>query len=227
MAKGAGMIQPDMATLLAYVFTDAAIEQADLDEALRRAVAVSFNAITVDSDTSTNDSLVLVSTGLGRKIDSTSDGWIEFNKALECVCIDLAKSIVRDAEGATKFISVHVNGGTSVGECRQVGYAVANSPLVKTAMFASDANVGRLLMAIGKAGVPGLDAELVKVSIGDVMAFESGGIASGYTEERGAAVMAGESIDVTVELGRGAAEACIYTSDLSHEYVSINADYRS
>lgn len=229
MAKGAGMIQPDMATMLSYIFTDAAIVQEDLERALREAVDVSFNAITVDSDTSTNDACVLVATGAGPvSISSANESdWPVFMQALVRVCSDLAQAIIRDAEGATKFISVHVTGGAETAECKQVAYAIANSPLVKTAMFASDANVGRLLMAIGKAGVTDLDASKVSVSLGDVLAFEAAGIAGGYTEEKGAAVMARDEIDVFVDLARGNATATVYTSDLSHDYVSINADYRS
>lgn len=227
MAKGAGMIQPDMATMLSYIYTDAAIDSADLEVALREAVDMSFNAITVDSDTSTNDACVLLATGCGKRVEKNADGWSEFNTALQRVFVDLAQAIIRDAEGATKFISVHVTGGRSVEECKVVGYAIANSPLVKTAMFASDANVGRLLMAIGKADIPDLDATLVSVRLGEVLAFESAGIAAGYTEERGSAVMSRDEIDVTIDLGRGSFNATIYTSDLSHDYVSINADYRS
>ncbi len=227
-AKGAGMIQPNMATMLSYVFTDAAIAQADLDAALKKAVDVSFNAITVDSDTSTNDACVLVATGAcgASALSPDKAGWSMFFEALVKVCVDLAQGIIRDAEGATKFISVHVAGGRDDGECKQVAYAIANSPLVKTAMFASDANVGRLLMAIGKSGVA-LEASNVRVSLGDVLAFENAGIAPGYTEERGAAVMAMDEIEVFVDLGQGTSKASVYTSDLSHEYVSINADYRS
>ena len=227
MAKGAGMIQPNMATMLSYVFTDASISKADLDQLLLDAVDVSFNSITVDSDTSTNDSLVLSATAKGESMSPAHAQWGEFKSALIQVCLDLAQAIIRDAEGATKFITVKVNGGKTIDECKSVGYAIANSPLVKTAMFASDANVGRLLMAIGKAGVESLDASLITVSLGDVVAFEKAGIAPGYTEERGAAVMAADEIEVTVDLARGDAAASIYTSDLSHDYVSINADYRS
>ena len=233
MAKGAGMIEPHMATMLAYAFTDARVAPEDLERALAAAVDVSFNAITVDGDTSTNDACVLCATGRGPAL-SPADGehWGAFVDALTALLRDLAQAIVRDAEGATKFITVRVTGGRDEGECRAVGYAVANSPLVKTAMFASDANVGRLLMAIGKADVAGLDASLVRVSLGDVPAFEAGGIAAGYTEERGAAVMARDEITVAIDLGRapdGEAVAAveIWTSDLSHAYVSINADYRS
>lgn len=227
MAKGAGMIQPNMATMLSYVFTDAKIDVTHLDAVLRDAVDVSFNAITVDSDTSTNDACVLVASGTGPSIDPAHAQWSDFVSALRSVCVDLAQAIIRDAEGATKFITVTVNGGKSNAECKSVAYSVANSPLVKTAMFASDANVGRLLMAIGKADVPSLDASIITVSLGDVVAFEAAGIADGYTEERGAAVMAEDEIEVVIDLARGEASASVYTSDLSHDYVSINADYRS
>jgi glutamate N-acetyltransferase/amino-acid N-acetyltransferase len=227
MAKGAGMIQPNMATMLAYAFTDAIISSEHLQLALEQAVAVSFNAITVDSDTSTNDACVLCATGAGITLHPGHAGWDVFLHCLTTVCRDLAQAIVRDAEGASKFITVTVSGGRDSSECRTVAYAVANSPLVKTAMFASDANVGRLLMAIGKADIDALDPAGVTVSLGDVCAFERGGIADGYSEEQGAAVMAQAEITVRIDLGRGDAVAEIYTSDLSHEYVSINADYRS
>jgi glutamate N-acetyltransferase/amino-acid N-acetyltransferase len=227
MAKGAGMIQPNMATMLSYVFTDASVAYSDLEPLLREAADVSFNAITVDSDTSTNDSLVLVASGCGESLDPSHAHWEMFKNAIREVCLELAQGIIRDAEGATKFISVNVNGGLTPAECKTVGYAIANSPLVKTAMFASDANVGRLLMAIGKADVTDLDASRITVSLGDVTAFENAGIADGYSEERGAAVMAKDEIEVTIDLARGEASATIYTCDLSHDYVSINADYRS
>jgi len=199
MAKGAGMIQPNMATMLSYLYTDAKISSSDLQLALEASVATSFNSITVDSDTSTNDACMLVATG-----EKTAD-----------------------AEGATKFITVHVTGGADVQQCRTVAYAIANSPLVKTAMFASDANVGRLLMAIGKTEISELDADAIRVSLGDVCAFEHSGIAPGYTEALGAAIMQEPEITITVELGGGEASATVYTSDLSHDYVSVNADYRS
>lgn len=227
MSKGAGMIQPNMATMLSYVFTDAAITVSDLNSALVEAVDSSFNSITVDSDTSTNDSLVLAATGAsGVSLGASDSEWSDFMQALTKVCSDLAQAIIRDAEGATKFIRVQVAGGKDKAECKQVAYAVANSPLVKTAMFASDANVGRLLAALGKAGVP-FDPSRVRVSLGDVLAFESAGIAAGYTEELGAAVMAKSEIDIVIDLAQGEASATVYTSDLSHDYVSINADYRS
>ena len=228
MCKGSGMIRPDMATMLAYVFTDAALDAADLDAALRAAAADSFNAISVDGDTSTNDALVLCATGAGPRV--AGEGLAPFGAALGELCLELAQAIVRDGEGATKFVTVRVTGGATREECRAVAYAIADSPLVKTAAFASDANVGRLLMAIGKARLPGdapLDAAGVTVSVGGARAFERGGVAEGYTEARGAAAFAGAEIDVAVDLGRGAAEARVYASDLSHEYVSVNADYRS
>lgn len=227
MAKGAGMIQPNMATMLAYVFTDAAITTADCHLALRSAVDVSFNAITVDSDTSTNDACLLSATGQGAALSTGDTGWLAFLDALTTVCRDLAQAIIRDAEGASKFITVRVSGGRDKKECKSVAYAIANSPLVKTAMFASDANVGRLLMAVGKADIDALDPAGVSVSLGNVCAFENGGIAAGYTEEQGAAIMAKPEIDISIDVARGDAVAEVYTSDLSHDYVSINADYRS
>lgn len=227
MAKGAGMIQPNMATMLSYLFTDASIEQTALQQAVDASVSTSFNSITVDSDTSTNDAYMLVATGEKTAIDSSHKDWPLFMTALSKVALDLAQAIIRDAEGATKFITVAVSGGRNNAQCKTVGYAIANSPLVKTAMFASDANVGRLLMAIGKTEIEELDPAAIRVSIGDVCAFEHSGIAAGYTEALGAAVMSEAEIFISVELGNGDAQASVYTSDLSHDYVSINADYRS
>ncbi|MEE9321886.1 MAG: bifunctional glutamate N-acetyltransferase/amino-acid acetyltransferase ArgJ [Granulosicoccus sp.] len=227
MAKGAGMIQPNMATMLAYVFTDAAVSAADCDNALRSAVDGSFNAITVDSDTSTNDACLLSATGQGVALSSSDVAWPAFLDALTTVCRDLAQAIIRDAEGASKFITVRVTGGRNTNECKTVAYAVANSPLVKTALFASDANVGRLLMAVGKADIDALDPAGVTINLGDLCAFQNGGIAEGYSEKRGAEIMAKSEIDINIDLARGDAVAEVYTSDLSHDYVSINADYRS
>jgi len=227
MAKGAGMIQPNMATMLAYIFTDARIDQSDLQSTLEHAVAGSFNSITVDSDTSTNDACMLVATGEKVALSASHKNWQAFSDTVAEVALQLAQAIVRDAEGATKFITVNVQCGADAGQCRQVGYAIANSPLVKTAMFASDANVGRLLMAIGKTEIAELNANAIRVSIGDVCAFENGGIADGYTEEKGSAVMAEDEISINVDLANGNASASVYTSDLSHDYVSVNADYRS
>lgn len=227
MAKGAGMIQPNMATMLSYLFTDANIAQQDLQQALEQCVATSFNSITVDSDTSTNDACMLVATGEKTALSSTHGNWSEFMAGLSAVALDLAQAIVRDAEGATKFITVNVTGGADVKQCRTVAYAIANSPLVKTAMFASDANVGRLLMAIGKTEISELNADAIRVSLGNVCAFENSGIAAGYSEALGTAIMQESEISINVELGSGTAGASVYTSDLSHDYVSINADYRS
>ncbi len=234
--KGAGMIEPNMATMLAYVFTDASLDAPVLDRLLRDAVDQSFNAISVDSDTSTNDAVVLCATGAGPALTDDAEDLAAFAHALDVLCKDLAQAIIRDAEGATKFVTVRVTHGDSVAECRTVARAIANSPLVKTAIFASDANVGRILMAIGKAEVPTpqdarlitqLDDAAVRVFVGDVLAFEQGGVARSYTEAQGAAVFAREDIDITIELGRGDSVYEMYTSDLSHDYVSINADYRS
>ncbi len=227
MAKGAGMIQPNMATMLSYLFTDATVSRSDLQLALEQSVDTSFNAITVDSDTSTNDACMLVATGEKIALDPTHTDWSAFTDALNAVALDLAQAIVRDAEGATKFITVSVGEGATTEQCKTVAYAIANSPLVKTAMFASDANVGRLLMAIGKTELEDLDANAIRVFIGDVCAFERGGIAAGYTEDKGAAVMSEPEISIRVELSNGQAEATVYTSDLSHDYVTINAEYRT
>lgn len=234
--KGAGMIEPNMATMLAYIFTDASVDAPLLDTLLRAAVAQSFNAVSVDSDTSTNDSVVLCATGHGPALDQSSPELAVFVEALNALCLELAQAIIRDAEGASKFVTVSVSDGDSAAECRSIARAIANSPLVKTALFASDANVGRILMAIGKADVPSpqspglstqLDDSLVRVFVGDVLAFEKGGVAPEYTEAQGAAVFAQDEIELRVELGRGEAAYTMYTSDLSHDYVSINADYRS
>ncbi|MBX2836167.1 MAG: bifunctional glutamate N-acetyltransferase/amino-acid acetyltransferase ArgJ [Gammaproteobacteria bacterium] len=228
--KGAGMIQPNMATMLAYFFTDAAIDAADLSQALRKAVANSFNVVTVDSDTSTNDACVLAATGQSIPLSAASDHWPDFQRTLNELMLELAQALVRDGEGATKFITVKVNGASSEDEAKEVAFAVANSPLVKTALFASDANIGRLLMAIGKVSVQGIDQNKVKVALGDnaeLTLFEHGVIAPSYTEAQGSAVFARDEIGIVIDLAMGQAGATVYTSDLSHDYVSINADYRS
>lgn len=227
MSKGAGMIEPHMATMLAYVFTDASISKNDLQHALNTSVAQSFNAITVDSDTSTNDACMLTATGLGVQLGVEHPDWDEFQSALNDVLLLLAQAIVRDAEGATKFITAAVSGGASIDDCRAIGYAIANSPLVKTAMFASDANVGRLLMAIGKVGLADLDPYRVSVTVNDLPVFENGLLHAGYSEQKGSAVMDACDITVAVNLGMGDSSANIYTSDLSHDYVTINAEYRT
>ncbi len=229
VSKGAGMIKPNMATMLGFLATDAGIAQPLLDALVKEAADASFNCITVDGDTSTNDSFVMIASGQsGASFASVSDaGWAEVKAAIIAVSVELAQAIVRDGEGATKFITVAVEGGKSVEECRQVGYAIGHSPLVKTAFFASDPNLGRILAAVGYAGIGDLDVDGVKVWLDDVLVAENGGRAAAYKEEDGARVMAQAEITVRVDLGRGAAQAKVYTCDFSYDYVKINADYRS
>lgn len=226
ISKGSGMIQPNMATMLGFVACDAAIDATRLQQWLRDAVRVSFNAITVDSDTSTNDACTLIATGRGPAVESAEDEQ-RFRAALTSVLTDLAQAIIRDGEGATKFVTLQVEQATSVDEARAVAFTVAHSPLVKTALYASDANWGRILAAVGRAPVDNLDVERIVIDLGDVRLVEHGGRAEGYTEEAGARVMAQEEIVIRIQLGRGDANATVWTSDLSHDYVSINADYRS
>ncbi|TFH85124.1 bifunctional glutamate N-acetyltransferase/amino-acid acetyltransferase ArgJ [Billgrantia azerbaijanica] len=226
IAKGSGMIQPNMATMLAFVATDAAIEQPLLEVLLRETVARSFNCITVDSDTSTNDACLLIATGRGAGVASDAEIAV-FRNALQRVMTELAQAIIRDGEGATKFVSLQVNEATSREEALAVAFTVAHSPLVKTALYASDANWGRILAAVGRAPVADFDVEKVVIDLGDVRLVQNGGRAPGYTEEAGSAVMAREEITIRIALGRGAESATVWTSDLSHDYVSINADYRS
>jgi len=229
ISKGAGMIKPNMATMLGFVATDAGIAQPMLDKLVKEAADASFNCITVDGDTSTNDSFVMIATGQsGAAFASDSDaGWPEVKAAIVAVAVELAQAIVRDGEGATKFITVAVQGGKTAEECRQVGYAIGHSPLVKTAFFASDPNLGRILAAVGYAGIADLDVDGVKVWLDDVLVAENGGRAAAYREEDGARVMAQAEITVRVDLGRGNALAKVYTCDFSYDYVKINADYRS
>ncbi len=229
ISKGAGMIKPNMATMLGFVATDAGIAQPMLDKLVKEAADASFNCITVDGDTSTNDSFVMIATGQsGASFASEADaGWTEVRAAIVAVAVELAQAIVRDGEGATKFITVAVQGGKTVEECRQVGYAIGHSPLVKTAFFASDPNLGRILAAVGYAGIADLDVDGVKVWLDDVLVAENGGRAAAYREEDGARVMAQAEITVRVDLGRGNALAKVYTCDFSYDYVKINADYRS
>ncbi|MER2541277.1 MAG: bifunctional glutamate N-acetyltransferase/amino-acid acetyltransferase ArgJ [Azonexus sp.] len=229
VSKGAGMIRPNMATMLGFLATDAGIAQALLDKLVKEAADASFNCITVDGDTSTNDSYVMIATGQsGASFAAESDaGWAEVKAAIIAVSVELAQAIVRDGEGATKFITVAVEGGKDVEECRKVGYAIGHSPLVKTAFFASDPNLGRILAAVGYAGIGDLDVDGVKVWLDDVLVAEKGGRAAAYKEEDGARVMAQAEITVRVDLGRGEAKASVYTCDFSYDYVKINADYRS
>ncbi len=230
MAKGAGMIKPNMATMLAYVATNAAVDTEILNKMVADAVNASFNRITIDGDTSTNDACMLVATGQLEipVIDSVShELFLPLQACIDKVCIELAQGLVRDGEGASKFVSVNVTGGLDEEECLQVAYTVAESPLVKTALFASDPNWGRLLMAIGRAGIDNLDVNLVNVKIGDVLIAENGSRAESYTEEKGETAMAGEEISIGIDLSRGNASVTVWTSDLSHEYVRINAEYRT
>ena len=230
ISKGAGMIKPNMATMLGYVATDAAVHADVLQTMIERAANRSFNRITIDGDTSTNDSCVLVATGAAQNNLIDSDNHPLFEKlyaAIEGVFIALAQAIIRDGEGATKFVTVDVRGGITENECLQVAYAVAESPLVKTALFASDPNWGRILAAIGRAGVEQLDVNLISVRINDVLIAERGGRAASYTEQQGAAAMAPEEIKIAIELGRGAAQTVVWTTDFSHDYVTINAEYRT
>jgi glutamate N-acetyltransferase/amino-acid N-acetyltransferase len=227
IAKGAGMICPDMATMLGFIATDADITQDLLKKLQRQAVAQSFNAITIDGDTSTNDACVLIATG-GAKVAVREKGafYRQFVSQLMEVYRLLAQAIVRDAEGATKFVTVRVEGGAKEDGCRKIAYAIAHSPLVKTALFASDANWGRIVAAAGRAGVK-FDAKRVSLSVNGVTILAKGQKSAAYTEERGSAAMAAAEIEIIMNLGAGRASACVWTSDLSHEYVSINADYRS
>lgn len=230
IAKGAGMICPDLATLLAFVATDAAVAPALLQACLQTAVASSFNAITIDGDTSTNDSCVLVATGgLGNPpLDATDElGFLSLQSAVDAVCLDLATAIVRDGEGATKLVTVRVEQAANVEEARRVAYAIAHSPLVKTALFASDPNWGRILAAVGRAGLAELDIERVRIDLGEVSIVAHGGRAPDYSEAAGAAVMAEPEIPIRVTLGRGNAHAQVLTCDFSYDYVRINAEYRS
>lgn len=230
IAKGAGMIRPDMATMLAFVATDAAISQKALQACITEAVAKSFNRITVDGDTSTNDACVLLATGRAGNtaIDAPQgDAYVILAEAITAVFTELAQAIVRDAEGATKFITVEVRGGKSESDCLGVAYTIAHSPLVKTAFFASDPNWGRILAAIGRAPVASLDVNAVSVYLNEVRVVQNGALAADYTEAKGLAVMRLPEIVIGVDLGAGFSSARIWTSDLSHDYVRINAEYRS
>lgn len=230
ISKGAGMIRPNMATMLGFVATDAPISRELTQLMLKTAVEQSFNRITIDGDTSTNDSCIFAATGLagGTEIQTVDDA--RYDVVLEVlirVMKRLAQLIVRDGEGATKFMTVAVEGGNNTQECCDIAYSIAHSPLVKTAFFASDPNWGRILAAIGYAGVKDLDVEKIQVWLDDVQICKDGGAAADYTEEAGAKVMAQTEITIRVDLGRGQAKDTVYTCDLSYDYVKINADYRS
>ncbi|MDO8330016.1 MAG: bifunctional glutamate N-acetyltransferase/amino-acid acetyltransferase ArgJ [Fluviicoccus sp.] len=230
ISKGAGMIRPNMATMLGFVATDVAVERGLLQQLLREVTEMSFNRVTIDGDTSTNDACVLVATGAaGNAPLAVRSGALyeAFHAALTRVLLRLAQLIVRDGEGATKFMTVRVEGGGNTQECCDVAYAVAHSPLIKTAFFASDPNWGRILAAIGRSGVPELDVSKINVYLDDVCICENGGAAASYREELGAAVMKQAEITIRIVLGRGEAVDTVWTCDFSYDYVKINADYRS
>ncbi len=230
IAKGSGMIHPNMATMLGFVATDAAISQELLQTMLKRAADLSFNSITVDGDTSTNDSYIAIATGQAGNpeiVDANSADYLALQAAIEEVSHFLAQAIVRDGEGATKFMTITVEGGASYDECKAVGYAIGRSPLVKTAFFASDPNLGRILAAIGYAGILDLNVDNIEVRLDDVLVAINGGRNPEYQESQGQAVMNQAEICITVKLNRGEQNATVWTCDFSYDYVKINADYRS
>ncbi|MBI5330307.1 MAG: bifunctional glutamate N-acetyltransferase/amino-acid acetyltransferase ArgJ [Betaproteobacteria bacterium] len=230
IAKGSGMIHPNMATMLSFLATDAPVSCEALEAMLRHAVNRSFNCITVDGDTSTNDSCILIATGSTPAPVIMDDGdrrFASLQAAITEVMIQLAQAIVRDGEGATKFMEVRVEGGKDEAECKQVAYTIARSPLVKTAFFASDPNLGRILAAIGYAGIADLDVDRLRLWLGNVLVAENGGRAPSYQEAEGARVMAAPEIAVRVDLARGNAVATVWTCDFSYDYVKINAEYRT
>ena len=228
IAKGSGMIRPDMATMLAYIATDAKIEQALLQSCLLEAVNLSFNRITVDGDTSTNDCALLMATGQsGVELNEDSDSLTLFKQTLTAVCEELAKEMIRDGEGATKLITVAVSGCKTDKEATDVAYTVAHSPLVKTAFFASDPNWGRILAAVGRSGVPDFELNKVNISLDEVSIVSAGEKSNDYTEERGQAIMDKSDITIHIDLARGDKEIKVWTCDFSYDYVRINAEYRT
>ena len=229
ISKGAGMIKPNMATMLGYIACDAAVPQSLLEELVKHAANQSFNCITIDGDTSTNDSFILMATGAGELQihDAASAEYAALRDVITELAQELAQMIVRDGEGATKFITIKIEQGQSEEECKKIAYAIGHSPLVKTAFFASDPNLGRILAAIGYAGVHDLDVAKLNLYLDDVWVAKNGGRHPDYREEQGQRVMQQSEITVRVTLARGTAHATIWTCDLSHDYVSINADYRS
>jgi glutamate N-acetyltransferase/amino-acid N-acetyltransferase len=229
ISKGAGMIKPNMATMLGYIACDAAVPQPLLEELVRYAANQSFNCITIDGDTSTNDSFILTATGAGELhiLDAATSEYAELRDVITELAQELAQMIVRDGEGATKFITIKIEQGQSEEECKKIAYAIGHSPLVKTAFFASDPNLGRILAAIGYAGVHDLDVSKLNLYLDDVWVAKNGGRNPDYREEQGQRIMQQSEITVRVTLARGTAQATIWTCDLSHDYVSINADYRS
>ena len=230
ISKGAGMIRPNMATMLSFVATDMPIARTLVQKMLKVSADQSFNRITVDGDTSTNDSCIFAATGCAGGVEITTEDDARYTAVLEVlsrVMKRLAQLIIRDGEGATKFITVTVEGGHNTQECCDIAYSIAHSPLVKTAIFASDPNWGRILAAIGYAGVKDLDVEKIQVWLDDVQICKDGGAAEDYTEEAGAGVMSQTEMTIRIDLGRGLAKDTVYTCDLSYDYVKINADYRS
>lgn len=225
IAKGSGMIRPDMATMLSFIFTDIKATQTQLQSCLTVAINQSFNRITVDGDTSTNDACTLSATGMsGVSIDDCMD---EFQQALNSVTKTLAHKIIKDGEGATKFVEVCVKGGQNYQDCLEVAYTVAHSPLVKTALFASDANWGRILAAVGRSNIKNLKAGDVNIYLGDVCLIKQGELSPNYTEAAGSTEMAKTDIIITIEIGKGKAQESVWTTDLSYEYIKINAEYRT
>ena len=224
IAKGSGMIAPDMATMLVYIFTDAQVERSVLQDMLSALTDVTFNCITVDSDTSTSDTLLLAATGTsGAQVGPESTGFIE---ALRGVMLDLSHQVVKDGEGATKFVEIHVSGAASDEDAKIHAMSIANSPLIKTAIAGEDPNWGRVVMAIGKSGAAA-DRDLLTIRFGDVLVAENGWVSPDYREEQGAAIMKEQEIAISVDLGLGGGTATVWTCDLTHGYISINADYRS
>ncbi len=228
IAKGSGMIRPDMATMLAYIATDALIDPLLLHQLLQQAVARSFNRITVDGDTSTNDACTLLATGAsGVRLHSGSADTQQFAQALNALCERLAKEIVADGEGATKLLTVHVRSARSEAEAERVAFTIAESPLVKTALFAADPNWGRILAAVGRAGIADLDVSTVSVAVDDCPIAEAGALSPNYVEADAARAMSADTVTFNIQLGRGDAEAVVWTCDLSFDYVRINAEYRT
>jgi glutamate N-acetyltransferase/amino-acid N-acetyltransferase len=228
IAKGSGMIRPDMATMLAYVATDAKVDEQALQDCLTHAVNHSFNRITVDGDTSTNDACMLMATGASEvRVEAASDAYQQLSDAVQAVCVELARAMVKDGEGATKLINIQVEQGANQQECLDVAYTVAHSPLVKTAFFASDPNWGRILAAVGRAGLANMDLEAIQIYLDDVCIVENGGRSSTYTEEKGQAVMDKPEITITIRLNRGEVSETVWTCDFSYDYVKINAEYRT
>ncbi|MFC7516119.1 bifunctional glutamate N-acetyltransferase/amino-acid acetyltransferase ArgJ [Herbaspirillum sp. GCM10030257] len=229
ISKGAGMIKPNMATMLGFLAIDAKVAQPVLERMVKEAADKSFNCITIDGDTSTNDSFMLIATGAGQLEvnDANTTAYNELSAAVTAISQELAQMIVRDGEGATKFMTITVEEGANVDECRQIAYSIGHSPLVKTAFYASDPNLGRILAAIGYAGINDLDVSKLNLYLDDVLVAKNGGRNPDYKEEDGQRVMKQSEITIRVQLARGTAAATIWTCDLSHDYVSINADYRS